>query len=478
MKTQKYIWWSFLCCLLVIHTGCESFVDLSPPTMVRQDQYFKTQSDMTAAVNGVYGGLRSYYLNFYQMAEIPSDNTEANSGTEAGFGNLDRFTWQITDGVVQNRWLASYSIIARVNTILDRIDAVDMEKALKDQYVAEAKFVRALMYFNLVQFFGDVPLVVHEIKTEGEAYTYLRTPVADIYTQIVNDLADAGAVLPLSFSGNDLGRPNRGAAKGLLGKVYVTLKQYDKALPVLKDVIESGVHRLLPDYEEVFRVDNKNNEEIIYSIQYLGNGNGEGSNFANSFAPRGSGTEIVSGGNPSGANCGTLDLLNAFEEGDLRKSVAIVQYDKGMMDRYTRKFIDRPISASEGNNSWPILRYPDVLLLYAEALAESGQIPEALIPLNEVRQRAGLAALQGLTQPDLRLAIEQERRVELCFEGHRWFDLLRTGRMVEVMTAYKEKYKDSGYLVNTYDVSPHRALFPIPNRERSLNPDLIQNPGY
>lgn len=227
----------------------------------------------------------------------------------------------------------------------------------------------------------------------------------------------------------------------------------------------------------MFRVDNSFNNEILFNVHYLGNGNSEGSNFSIAFAPFGSGTEITSGGNPAGSNQGTLDLFNAFETGDNRKNVSIARYPSSG-DLYTRKFLDKPIANNEGNNDWPVLRYADVLLLYAEALNETGSSSEAVQPLNQVRKRAGLTGLTVASQAQLRELIQKERRVELCFEGHRWLDLLRTRQMLPVMTRYKENYKGKAYLVEYYEVDERKYRFPIPFRERSLNPALTQNEGY
>lgn len=473
MKTRYKILFSVL---VLLHSGCSDFVDLNPPTIVRQDQYFKTQSDFTAAVNGLYSNLRGYYANFYQLAELPSDNTEAN-GYNIASADLDQLTWLTNTSSIQSLWLNSYSTIARANIILDRIDAVTMDAALQEQYKGEAKFVRALMYFNLVQFFGEVPLPLKEVQTEAEAYTYARENVGKVYAQIQTDLLDAISVLPGEYNISNKGKVTKGAAMGLLGKVYITNKQFAEGAAILKTLVESGTYNLLEKYEDVFRVDNPFNQEILFSVQYLGNGNGEGSNFSISFAPFGSGTEITSGGNPAGSNQGTLDLFNAFEAGDNRKNVSIMRYPS-TGDLYTRKFLDKPIAQGEGNNDWPVLRYADVLLLYAEALNETGKPAGVITPLNAVRARAGLAAIPAGGQIELRDLIQKERRVELSFEGHRWFDLLRTRQMLTVMRNYKEMYKGKVSLVEYYEVDERKYLLPIPFRERSLNPSLTQNNGY
>lgn len=474
MKIYRKILTVCVATALCVLNSCTDFVDLNPPTIVRQDQYFASQGDFQAAVNGMYASLRTIYNNFYAVAEIPSDNTQAN-GYNIAISPLDQMTWLENNTNIQSLWLNSYSTISQSNVILDKIDGVAMDDPVKERFKAEAKFIRALMYFNLVQFFGEVPLVIKEIQTEEEAYTYLREPVDQVYGQIEADLLDAVASLPTVEEVGNGGRAVKQAASGLLAKVYVTQKQFGKAVPILNELAESGWYGLLGDYESVFSVDNKHNQEIVFAVQYLGNGNGEGSSFSIRFAPFGSGTEITSGGNPAQGNEGTQDLWDAYEEGDLRRPVAIERYPATGV-YYTRKFLDRPISSNEGNNNWPILRFADVLLLQAEALNETGASSDALVPLNMVRRRAGLEAISNTDQVFLSQAIQQERRVELSFEGHRWFDLLRTGTMEEVMTAYKNR--GVGYQVEFYEVTENKALFPIPFRERNLNPNLTQNNGY
>lgn len=192
MKTRYRI---LFAALALLQAGCSDFVDLNPPTIVRQDQYFKTQADFAAAVNGLYSGLRGYYANFYLFAEIPSDNSEVN-GYNLANADLDQLTWLTNTASIQTLWLSSYSTIARANIILDRIDAVPMDATIKEQFKGEARFVRALMYFNLVQFFGEVPLPLREITTEDEAYAYTRESTGKVYQQIQLDLQDAIKALP------------------------------------------------------------------------------------------------------------------------------------------------------------------------------------------------------------------------------------------------------------------------------------------
>ncbi|WP_298715377.1 RagB/SusD family nutrient uptake outer membrane protein [Chitinophaga sp.] len=476
MKSHTYKLMGMAAMVLGLAQGCTSFVDLKSPTVVNRDDYFNRESDMTAAVNGMYASLRGYYNNYFVVAEVPSDNTEANNGNLA-YAEVDQQTWLNNNSYFQSLWLNSYNTIGRANIILDKIDGIAMSDNLKKQYRGEALFVRSLMYLQLAQFFGDVPLILKEVKTEAEAYSYLREPIAKVYAQVETDLLAAIEALPPVYTGANVGRAPKAAAQALLGKMYLVSKQFPKAVPVLKAAKEDANFGLLDDYAQVFSVENRNNKEILFAVQYIANGNGEGSSFCIRFAPFGSGTEITTGAFPTGSNQGTEDLNDAFEAGDARKPVAIARYTTTNA-LYTRKFLDRPIANNEGKNLWPVIRYADVLLMYAEALNETGATGEAIKPLNDVRFRADLEDVEDEGQNALRDIIQRERRVELCFEGHRYLDLLRTGKMLEVMRAYKEKYKGVGYLVENYDIRDRNVLFPIPFRERSLNPELSQNLGY
>ncbi len=467
----------FALVLLVLNTGCKKFVDMSSPTIVSTGQYYKTQADITSAVNGMYSGLRNYYEFFYVVSEMASDNTQSN-GYTIPLAPIDNMVWVPSNSHITQNWTLAYANIARANIILDRIDAVEMADALRTQYKGEAKFIRALMYFNLVQFFGNIQLVLHEIKSEEEAYSFAQVRPQDVYNQVISDLRDAIGALPATYPSNQKGKATKGAAQGLLGKVYVTNKQFNEALPVLNDVITTGGYELLTNYANVFAVTNKNNKEIVFDVQYLANGFGEGSNFSLLFAPFGSAEAVTSGGTPGGNHEGTLDLHNAFETGDLRRDVASFYYPTAAV-YYTRKFLDKPKAKDEGNNHWPVLRYADILLLYAEALNEADRTDDAFAPLNQVRVRAGLSELSDLTKEEFHDAVHKERRIELCFEGDRWFQLLRTGTMFQVMTDYKAKYLTSGgYRVVDYVVTPNKVLFPIPFSEVSLNTNLVQNEGY
>jgi len=467
-------------------TACsESFLDLKPISTATSDNFYRTADDFKNAVNGAYAGLQSGGLagNSYVFGEIASDNTVAvASGSVTDQDEFDRFYIKTTNPFISGRWNDAYSVIARYNTILDKIGPAAMDETLKNRYIAETKFLRAVVYFTLVQTFGDVPLILKPVATPDEGYTFGRNPQAEVYAQIEKDLSEAEAVLPVSYPSADLGRATRGAAKSYLGKVYLTQKKYALAVSKLKEVIDLGVYALLPSYADVFRVANKNNKESIFDVQYKSGGAGEGNAWPNSFAPQNSGNAVIAFGG-DGNNQPTTDMISAYEAGDLRKDVSVASsYTNAagqiIPDRFIKKYYDVPVAKNDNGNNIPLIRYADVILMYAEALNEVGYQgdADALANLNLIRARAGLAKKTAAdlgSQQSFRLAIEQERRVELAFEGHRWFDLVRTGRALAVLNSKKEQIR----LVA--ELTANNLVFPVPQSQIDINKDKIkQNPGY
>ena len=483
MKISK-IYISLLIAFMI--SSCsEEFLDLKPISSATSDNFYRTADDIKNAVNGAYAGLQSGGItgNSYIYGDIASDNTVAvASGSVTDQDEFDRFYIKTTNPYILGTWNDSYTVIARFNTILDKIDAVTMDGALKARYVAEVKFLRALVYFNLVRTFGDVPLVLKSITNSDEGYSYSRNPKTEVYTQIEKDLSEAETVLPAAYTGADIGRATKGAAKALLGKVYLTEKKYAPAVAKLKEVIDLGVYTLLPNYADVFRVANKNNKESVFDVQYKSGGSGEGNPWPNSFAPQNSGNAVIAFGG-DGNNQPTNDLISAYEPGDLRKDASLaVSYVNAagqvIPDKFVKKYFDVPVAKNDNGNNIPVIRYADVLLMYAESLNEvSFQANgDAFTYLNMIRTRAGLAkktATEITSQASFRLAMEQERRVEFAFEGQRWFDLVRTGRAVEVLNSKKDQIR----IVTP--LTENNLVFPIPQSQIDINKEKIrQNTGY
>ncbi|AQG79055.1 RagB/SusD family nutrient uptake outer membrane protein [Spirosoma montaniterrae] len=462
-------------------TACrETFIELAPLSQASTATFYRSASDLLNALNGAYGALQfnGQYGQYYVVAEIPSDDTvPVLSGSVTDQDEFDKFYLRTTNPFLSTRWADGYRGIYRTNAVIDRSSAIQMDETLKGRIVAEAKFLRALMYFNLVRVFGDVPLVIKEIVDPQEGYQYGRNAVTEVYAQIEKDLTEAEAVLPVSYTGANVGRATRGAARALLGKVLLTQRKYAPAATKLKEVIDAGTYDLVATYADVFRPSNKNHRESIFDVQYRKGNLGEGSPFASSYAPENSGNAVIQFGG-DGNNQPSTDLINSYEPGDLRRDLSLATSfvnasGARIAYNFIRKYTDPPIVKYDSEDNWPVLRYADVLLMYAESLNEQGQTATALPLLNRIRRRAGLAERSITTQADMRLALENERRWELAFEGHRWFDLVRTGRALPVLQAKAQAIGIRGTL------SSNNLVVAIPQSQIDVNRERIQqNPGY
>ena len=469
-------------------SSCSDFLEQNPQTDLSENDFYKTADDILSAVNGVYSSLQEgdIYGNWYVFGEIPSDNTRNQlSGSVTTQNEFDQFYIDTQNSMIANFWKAAYKVINRTNTVLGRIDGIEINTELANRYKLECKFIRALMYFNLVRVYGDVPLVLKEISI-SESYDILREPKENVYNQIIADLKEAQD-LPVSYSTAEDGRATQGAAKALLANVYMTLHKYAEAETILAEIINSGRYSLLENtpgslnidgYKNVFSPVNHNSKEGIFEIQFLKGGYGEGSNYANNFAPENSGTNVVAVGGTGGNNIPEMDIYNAYEEGDLRRdfSMSLGYYDnrknnEWVESRYVCKFMDVPYQNNDASNNYPVIRYADVILMYAEALNQNGKTAEACKYLNMTRRRGfgyqttetSPVDLQTTDKAQFALMVEQERRVDLAFENHRWFDLIRTGRAVEVM-------RSKGFSLNETNL-----ICPIPQKQIDVNPKLTQN---
>ena len=305
-----------------------------------------------------------------------------------------------------------------------------------------------------------------------------RKPASQVYDLIIRDLTEATTLLE-GVEGLSKSRASTGAAKTLLGKVYLTLKQYDQAATVLKEVIDSQEYSLVTEYKKLFTNGNEGLAESIFEIEYLSGNVDEGNGFSGTFTPARFDMAIFPGNmQGSGRILPTPDMANAYEDDDARRSASIGdsvllvtgEYED---DLYGLKFVDFTTGIQgDGGINFTALRYADVLLMYAETLNEGGGTEDPHIYLNMVRERADLLPLNGLSKEDFALALEHERRVEFFLEGHRWFDLVRTERLEDVMNTY---FQNEGL---SFTVAEHEWVLPIPLREIDIDPDLKQNPGY
>lgn len=486
--------------VIILITSCsEDFLDLKPVGSLNSATFFTSETDVVEAVNGVYQGMRGVLGGLIIMSELRSDNSTVHydKGLRAG-GNperegIDEIRDFSDNFIVGSFWNNTYHWIYRANTVLARIDEAVFDETLKARLGAECKFIRAFHYFNLVRLFGDVPLLLLPERDISGAYGIGRSAASEVYTQIIQDVEDAVSILPITYDNTtnwEKGRITKGAALTLLGKVYLTQKKYSEAKAALEEVATLG-YALESNFADCFK--NKGGVESIFEFQYSVAASQSVLPVIQPWVPRGIGTGSawdvltgLSGGNEYSWNLPTKDFMSAIEPGDNRKDVIFkfvtATVDGALIDvQYFNKWIPYL-----GESNFQVYRYADVLLMLAEIYNEQGDAGNAKDKLNQIRTRAGLANTTANTQAEIRLAIEKERRVELSSEGHRWFDLLRTDRAMDVMTAHGaiEKadpsvLRNPPYSANAFDVQSFRLLYPIPNAEVLKNPSVLtQNPGY
>lgn len=475
-RTQNYI--PLILCLFFT-LACEDNLEETPLSFLEESNSFKSATDATSAINGVYDRLKSQYgMTMINLAVLNSDECEVRVDNAAGseiHNNLFNSGTGIFDGFYTN----CYITIDRANRVIANVPQIVMDAKLQYQIVGEAKFIRALTYFNLVRAFGKVPLIT-TISNDVVNVAVPRASVETVYEQIIQDLKDAESSLPVKFSKTgQIGRATTGAAKSILAKVYLTMGDWNNAATKAKEVIDAGTYALFDDYRDVFIPETENGIEHIFSIQYSCTLPQYGSPMAVNFA--------IYFSYPINLIGGSYQVVPAFADsypaGDYRKEVTVINEKtiangKVIVSRtgpHMDKYWD-PLAcgASAARNNFPVIRYADVLLMYAEALNEiSGPSAEAYNAINQVRSRARNGDptaepqdLSGLSQAEFRTAVLKERSWELCFEGHRRWDLLRTGTYIEVMTA-----------IGIATDNKH-LLYPIPQNEIDVNPSLDQNPGY
>lgn len=496
----------------------KSFVTLYPEGQVNEGNFYNTTNDYQEALIGAYVPLRNAANVAFYLEEMRSDNAhyDYNSKDRGGASTerLADFLDDASNGTIETIWTADYQGIQRVNVILDKLDQgrpSDMNDSAYNLVVGQAKALRAHYYFELVRLFGQLPLYLHETTNAQNAVVTNRSSVDDIYKQIVSDLTDAIAKLSPPKSFPQTGVITRGMVSTELAMVYLTQKQYGQAAPLLQSVMGMG-YKLLPNYADVFSLANKNSTESIFEVQYKSGTDGQSSAFIWYFTPVTPHTKVLFGADfnngDGGWNVPTDDLIDSYEKGDKRldASIAVV---KGKLDasvdfqpdsvtsilndtisegggpeiskRFIKKQYHPPYTLMENtDDNWPVYRYAEVLLALAECMNEQGQGAAALPYLNQVRARAGLLPATATDQGTLRTIIMHERRVELAFENKRWFDLVRTGQAIPVMTAYgiKMKQQFSYLLPNSFNVTQNKLIYAIPFRETTVNPALGQNPGY
>ncbi|HLR00424.1 MAG TPA: RagB/SusD family nutrient uptake outer membrane protein [Sphingobacterium sp.] len=490
---------SFFALLIILYlVSCHKILDVEPYTFSSDVNYYENESQILRAVNGAYGSLQELYTGegFWAMTEMVSDNTnyqfdESDRGAQQR-EEIDEFLITSTNNYVESVWNLLYRNIQQTNVVIERMEPVEfVDQKIKDRYSGEVRFLRAFQYFHLVRLFGSVPLITEEIKDPESSFKGDKASIDELYEFILSDLDYAVDHLPEKYTGNDIGRVTKGAVLTLLGEVYLTLREYDKAKENFEKVTELN-YALLSDYAQNFDPAYKNNIESIFSIQFDESLETEASNFIFMFGPRNAKDKLIGfPGNLGGSNIPTLSMFNAYESNDKRREASIEFFDDPTNEKFEeakafegkipfiKKYYHPPfLEDGRSNENWPVYRYSHVLLMLAEAMNELGQ-GDPYPYLNKVRERAGLDAIENLNQDELREAIFQEQRTEVAFENHRWFQLLRTDKAIEIMTEHGIEEKDRLKRLSSasYNIQEYKLLFPIPEREVRLN-KLEQNPEW
>ncbi|MDR1672608.1 MAG: RagB/SusD family nutrient uptake outer membrane protein [Bacteroidales bacterium] len=507
---------------LTLLTSCsESFFEKYPTDATSFENYCRTSGEVQNVLYAAYGGLRDNFANaIVYTGDLPTDNAYCykivNSQDHI---TLHESGVASSNGMLGNLWLSGYQIINRCNLVIANMTGKFSSDAKFNQYVGEAKFIRAYAYYVMVRVFGDVPLVVEDIAQPMDVFNYGRESVSNVYVRIIDDLTDAISKLPDSYSAqSEIGRVTSTAAQAILADVYLTRRQYAEAKSLYEAIIaKEGAGLGLIDgaqYKSIFSAENVNNKEIIFAVRYayaqtpamsnylmrasLGNVEGVPIN------PPGYTNSKIYGVN---LMMMTTDLATLYETNDLRRSVVHMglhaqhlqdtQYPEVIVPQTLKYFDYRNITDGRSGNGPEsgcptiISRYADIILKYAECLNETDPAA-AIVQIKRIRDRAGVTTNINATKADVAAAIDKERRLELGMEGHRWFDMVRTGRAQEVMNAYYSRGAASlsylpeyiadcefGNLSVPATVANHELIYPIPYAQNQLNPDkLPQNPEY
>jgi starch-binding outer membrane protein, SusD/RagB family len=481
---NKYIY-SFTFLLSI--TSCVS-IDEEPDSFITADQFYSNDQEAISAVNAVYNGLNSSTHTLYNRllqigTEMATDDYQAGPrARNAHVRALSGLTHDASNDRMLELWRQSYDVINRANIVIDKVTGNSrLTPELATRLANEAKFIRGLLYFNLVRWFGGVPVVLHQPDLEKTNLNVSKATEDEVYTQIIQDLTDAEALpAPSEYNSKDIGRATSGAAKALLAKVYLTHQEWDNAASKAKEVIDSNWYELFDDFADVFNVATKNGKEHIFSAQFKGYFNFYGNMLGGTAAPN----EVpgINGDYADALNKGAK-LYESFADTDKRKAVTFVTQLESPVngnlytfEPHLHKYFDAttPAAPGESSKNTPILRYADVLLIYAEALTMSeGVTNEAYWAVDEVRVRAGLDKLSeiapGLAPDDFREIVYEERRKEFVYEYQRWFDLARRGAEY-----YVAKLHASGKT----SAALRHIHFPTPQRELDINPNLKQHPDW
>lgn len=491
MKATKFILTIGIASALMM-SGCqESILDLTPPSTLTEANFYKTNADMEAAVLGIYSRYQARISKDWTLTEMPTDNIHRTGYFNiGGLDEINTLSFSPENPLFSSFWINTYNAIFRSNALLNYIDVpTDYPANKKEQYTGEAKFMRGLLYFDLVRRFGGVPNVTSLLSVE-ESREKGRATEDEIYDLIITDLKDAINLLP-EWEIAAKGRASNAAAIALLAKVYVYRQNWQAAKTYL-DMLDNQGFALQSNYSSLWKEETEDNNEIIFAIKYLPSVNGQ--DLSTDFLPYFGVSGIAARGSENAFP--SWSLMKKFHQDDTRKKATITEYwkaptsgaeDPEIWYPYVRKFANQHVAGASGLDI-PVIRYADIILLKAEVAYRLNQPAEALVQLNKIRQRAFGSAEHNYKAADIASedafldVLLLERQLEFALEGERWFDLVRTGQFITVLAEIEWSYNPITKLAQSvkFKIEPHMKYFPIPLNQIDLASQgvLKQNDGY
>jgi hypothetical protein len=479
MKTLLKLGLPFI--IMIVANACTGILDKEPLGRLDATVAIQNQADAIQAVNACYESLmfNNNNNNFYWAFGIITSDIAVvgGDGSRPGLTELDFLTHTPRTEEFNQFWRLNYNGITQCNTVLERVPSIAMDPILKDRIIGEALFLRAYYYFLLAQVFGDVPLIIEILAPDQLKIP--RAPRNAVFEQIIKDCTEAADLLPVSHTNANKGRATKGAALALVAKTHLYLKNWSQVIQFVDQVKGLGIYDLMEDYQDNFRKNTQNNKESVWEIQHANLELGVGNSLNQWFASRkfGSGYGFAET---------TQEYVMQFEPGDPRRRFTVAQNNDPYFGQIYKpsfsttrfgpvKYLqsDEEVSQkADGDINYTAIRFAEVLLWEAEAMAELGMVAQAQVPLERVRARARAqaanpaVALPPVTTTDQNAmiqAVRHERNVELGYEMHRFFDLVRWGVAADLLPGFQRGKHE---------------VFPLPQTEMDLNPSLVQNPGY
>lgn len=518
MKKKDIKWLLALCIPALLSAGCAKQLDQANPNQQTSQTFWKTQDDAVRGVNAVYGSLiiDGSYMRFTPIiTDTRGDGVTSNSPWNEIY-NCGKFNEDVAGFAASAPWTAYYQGVLRANQVLEYVPPIKMDTALKDRILGQAYFLRGFFFFMLGDIYANVPVPLSVAQSSKDYYSP-QLPQDSVWLQSISDLKKAADLLPVSYqnvTGPDqgqLGRATKGAALAFLGKVYLFRKQYPQAAAALKSVIDLKIYGLMPNYADNFTAADENNKESVFEVQFSNSVGGTAQGWGGDPAPnwqKGSGQAITYAARGFGFTDvqPTTTLLKAYQvetttDGlpDPRLQATLIYnhpgetvygrsfqsvYGAGDQEVFCKKYTND--GSIDNENTWifdspinyRVMRYADVLLMYAESLNDQDQTAAAYPYIDAVRTRAHLPALQtiapGMTRQQMQDTIAHERFLEFALEGKRFDDIRRWGWLQDPDKLAWLKSRDPEF--NSY--VPGREYMPIPQAEIDANPKVKQNAGY